>query len=265
MPDLADNTADMPDEFSKAVNDMTRQVYKETGLPVGSINKELVQKFATKFFEAVVSGYGSDLAAFDYDTPDHNMLLSLRKNVYQFSAAKNYQQLVELSKALVGDDGKLRSYREFKKFAGIINKEYVTTYLEAEYNFAVASSRSASQWVQIEANKQTLPLLKYDTVGDDRVRQSHRELDGVVRPVHDSFWDSYYPPNGWNCRCDVQQVYDVEVTPDNKLVVPDDVPPMFKFNPGKSAVVFPPGHPYYNGLPNNVMQEATFLIHKDGK
>ena len=42
---------------------------------------------------------------------------------------------------------------------------------------------------------------KYVTTGDDRVRQSHAMLEGVTLPKDHVFWTMFYPPNGWNCRC----------------------------------------------------------------
>ena len=39
-------------------------------------------------------------------------------------------------------------------------------------------------------------LLQYRTAGDDKVRPEHAELNGVTLPQSDSFWDTYYPPNG---------------------------------------------------------------------
>lgn len=42
---------------------------------------------------------------------------------------------------------------------------------------------------------------RYVTTGDDRVRPTHAALDGVTLPKDDVFWESFYPPNGWNCRC----------------------------------------------------------------
>ena len=42
---------------------------------------------------------------------------------------------------------------------------------------------------------------RYVTTGDDRVRPTHQALEGVTLPKDDPFWERFYPPNGWNCRC----------------------------------------------------------------
>jgi SPP1 gp7 family putative phage head morphogenesis protein len=42
---------------------------------------------------------------------------------------------------------------------------------------------------------------KYVTTGDERVRPEHASLDGVTLPKDDPFWQRFYPPNGWSCRC----------------------------------------------------------------
>ncbi|RDU53279.1 phage head morphogenesis protein [Helicobacter sp. MIT 00-7814] len=46
--------------------------------------------------------------------------------------------------------------------------------------------------------------LRYVCVGDNRVRQSHRALHGLILHRDDPFWQRNYPPNAWNCRCRVQ-------------------------------------------------------------
>ncbi|MDD6471780.1 MAG: phage minor head protein, partial [Bacteroidales bacterium] len=48
--------------------------------------------------------------------------------------------------------------------------------------------------------------LQYRTVRDSHVRPEHAALDGVTLPPSDPFWETYYPPNGWNCRCSAIQV-----------------------------------------------------------
>ncbi len=53
---------------------------------------------------------------------------------------------------------------------------------------------------------------EYLTVGDDRVREEHEVLDGIKRKKDDEFWDQFWPPNGWNCRCQAVAIYDDEVT-----------------------------------------------------
>lgn len=72
----------------------------------------------------------------------------------------------------------------------------------------------------------------YFTVGDDKVRPEHELIDGVSLPKGSSFWDTNYPPNGWNCRCQVIAEFEEQkiVRPPKEYLGPDKE---FNFNPGK--------------------------------
>ena len=122
--------------------------------------------------------------------------------------------------------------------------------MRTEYNYAVASSKTASKWQKFTDDKGTLPLLQYMTVGDSRVRAAHAKLDGIIKPVDDAFWDKYLPPNSWNCRCTVRQLADGEVTQTDSASLPQ-LTEMFSMNSGKQAVIFPKAHPYYSVDPGD--------------
>lgn len=185
------------------------------------------------------------------------MRQALDEDVFVFSALKTHAQLFEVSRMLTDKNGYLKSFDKFSKDVDSVVKNYNQNYLQAEYNFATTTAQQAANWAKIEENEDQY-YLQYRTARDDRVRYSHEELDGITLPPSDSFWDEFYPPNGWNCRC-----LAVEVRKDkykksnakaaikkgrigttkigkngkNKLAI-------FRFNPGKQKVIFPPNHPY---------------------
>lgn len=45
------------------------------------------------------------------------------------------------------------------------------------------------------------PYLRYSAVHDSRTRPVHLALDGLIYPIDHPFWDTWYPPNGFQCRC----------------------------------------------------------------
>lgn len=49
---------------------------------------------------------------------------------------------------------------------------------------------------------------EYVTVGDDRVRPEHVKLDGTKLPKDDPLWRTFWPPNGYNCRCQTIPIFD---------------------------------------------------------
>jgi len=48
---------------------------------------------------------------------------------------------------------------------------------------------------------------EYVTAGDDRVRPSHEALEGTTLPKDSPMWDSIWPPNGFCCRCDCNEIF----------------------------------------------------------
>jgi SPP1 gp7 family putative phage head morphogenesis protein len=215
-------------------------------------------KVAKKLTDGMYNGFGSDLVKADFLTPDYNMLKALRENVYTFSAAKNFQQTKLMSSLIIEGDNVL-TYPDFKKKAEKVFTTFNRQHLTAEYNSAISQGRMASRWIDIKDEEPILGKLEYDTVGDARVRPEHALLDGIVRPVGDTFWSTFYPPNGWNCRCDVIQLDDKPITSLKTRQRPDekDVPKEFRFNVGKTKRVYSAEHPYYKVQANEAEFKKT--------
>jgi SPP1 gp7 family putative phage head morphogenesis protein len=214
-----------------------------------SLDVKTYLKVADKLTSGVYKGYGKTLDTVLYLSEDYQMLYALRDNVFIFSGAKQYQQVRQMS-SLLTDNGKIVPFNEFKKQAKTVFDDYNKNYLNAEYNSAIAQSRTASQWQDIERTKGLFPYLQYQTAQDGRVRPEHAALNKIIKRVDDPFWSNYMPPNGWNCRCDVTQLDEGKVTNTENLVV-ENVPDAFKFNAGKDKIVFSKEHPYFDVEPRD--------------
>lgn len=97
----------------------------------------------------------------------------------------------------------------------------VRTHAQIAYN--------AAHWNQFQGDPD-LWGFEYVTAGDGRVRLEHERLDGMIRKKDDPIWQTVWPPNGWNCRCQVVAIYEkARQTPVPKSL---DVDEEFLFNPG---------------------------------
>jgi len=210
----------------------------------GHVDEALFKWTANELFTGVTKGFGGSFDQFYHTDPDYKMLAKLETDVHVFSAFKTYQQLRQVTDLLTDKEGNIKPFGQFKKDVEEIGNQFNVNWLNTEYNQAIASSQMASLWVDIEANQEALPFLKYHTAGDGRVRPAHALLSGIVKPVNDEFWNSYYPPNDWGCRCDVIQLATGEETNMKGRKLPT-LKPMFDTNTGKRGVVFPEKHPYY--------------------
>ncbi|MBB5334728.1 phage head morphogenesis protein [Chryseobacterium koreense] len=184
------------------------------------------------------------------------MLYKLQNDSFIFSGLKTHAQLMEAASLLRDENGKIRSFDSFAHEFNKINENYNQNYLEAEYQFAVSSSQQAANWANLDDSDRY--YLQYRTAFDDRVRESHAAMHNTTLPKDDPFWSSYYPPNGWRCRCTVVEVRRTryEMSDSEKAMKSGELATtqinkegknkleIFRFNPGAENKVFPPEHPY---------------------
>ena len=97
----------------------------------------------------------------------------------------------------------------FRKWLGADAIGWTSAYTELVFRMAVLGSYSKARWEEINDPDlgDEFGWLMYDAVNDDRTRKTHAALDGKAWEK-DEFPDEWYPPNGYNCRCEVRNLND---------------------------------------------------------
>lgn len=204
------------------------------------IDEQRRDKYAGILSEGVSKGW---TVAIDYDSPDTAMLEALQSNIFQFATAKSRAEIIELSKLLLDSNGRVRAIAAFVTEAQKIASDFQGRFLKVEYDNAINTSYLAARWTEFADDD----LLTFTTAGDDRVRQSHRELDGITLPKTHPFWRTFYPPLAWNCRCTVVVTLSKRKTAEKAIPwgAIDNVPEIFRSNFAIEGMAFPSSHPYY--------------------
>ena len=234
------------EQLKAAFKSMMKGLFRQKGASL-DINV-ITSKEAQAFIETHADVLNS---AFKQTKMSSTMRHSLEHSTYIFSGLKTFHELNEAFPSLVDEQGNKKPFERFLNDVQKVDKTYNEHYLRAEYNFTHAAADMAAKWEEFAEDGDHYNL-QYRTVGDDHVRPEHAALNGTTLPFSDAFWDSYYPPNGWNCRCTVVQVRKTKYpeTPHEEAykrgaeALANDTRGMFRFNPGKQGKAIPDYNPY---------------------
>lgn len=256
-----------PISFDRAKFDRAiRRLFDEKGFSPELLNTPEMREYIQETYNALDGAISGSIST---ETPEE-LTSALRENAFIFSGFKSYHAMREAGLSLTRDDGTVKSWSEFRSDVQLVDKKYNVNYLYAEYNHAVHTSQMAVKWNDFMRDGDRYNL-QYRTAGDDRVREAHAALDGVTLPPSDKFWDSYLPPNGWNCRCqtvqvlrdDYQQSDSAAAVAAGESCTSEPKQQIFRYNAGKRMTVFPPKHPYLPKGCGDCGKRVSFLWGKD--
>lgn len=203
---------------------------------------------AQEFIEAHASVLDS---SFKQVEMSEAMRRRLTRSDYIFSGMKTFHELNEAFPSLLDENGNRKPFERFLNDVRKIDSTYNSNYLRAEYNFVQSSAEMAAKWEQFMEDGDRYNL-QYRTANDGKVRPEHAALHNVTLPPSDPFWEEFYPPNGWNCRCTVVQVrkskYPAtdheEAMSLGELATSKDSKGIFRFNSGIEQKTIPDYNPY---------------------
>lgn len=266
-------TQKQTDELDKVTENLLQQVWNGHA---PSFYAPWFQAQLAILREGFISGYkqgeGMKLSAQDfdfaikYDSPNWNKINAMEANIIQFTAGKTLKmtrQLNEFAK-------QSKTFSEFRKQAEGITGAYNAAYLKTEYTQAKRVAAMAAIYYDLKSKTELYPYWKYITAGDSRVRESHLALDGKIAKHDSSFWNQFYPPNGWRCRCTVVPVTDAPtqeqaITEEEAIAALDDTnidkqgrseydrmkQGGFNSNQAEQAVIYKRNTEYVESFPEN--------------
>ena len=211
---------------------------------------------ASHLISGVNKGWGN--ITFGYNSPDYKLYERINDNVYLFSGAKTFQQ-TKLMSAEIVKDGKVRTYEEFKKSAGVIFDDFNEKYLRTEYSTALEGASGAKNWSKIQSEKHIFPYGRWITSEDATVCPICAPLNGMTMKVDSKIFKDTWTPLHYECHCHVLQVSKDDIEEgyetitgkrdlnkiEKHLTGLHEKNKVFKNNSGITGQVFTDSHPYF--------------------
>ncbi len=190
------------DKIKQLENQLWEALYNSNEtLPIES---KLIVEEATQLVKGLYSGWGDRVIEVSYTEPDTVALALMEQNAIEFAMSKTEARRI-VGENLFKDKEKLKlnSFSEFKKIASQKTKNFNANWLRTEYNLAVATGQTSAAYFRAVSEKQHIQYVKYLTVGDSNVRNSHQLLDGKIFKINEA--SKVWPPNDYGCRCTMEQ------------------------------------------------------------
>ncbi|GAB6392326.1 MAG: phage head morphogenesis protein [Treponematales bacterium] len=154
------------------------------------------------------------------------------------------------------------------------DKEYINWRIGVIYDTNTRTAYQAEHYRKQLEGADLRPIWIYNhdpSVANPRME--HLALDGKAFRYDDPFWDTYYPKNGWGCKCFVTTESEYEAKNNGREVCSSgedgeepDIPgvdwdkfdPTWKYNSGREALA--PNFDKYEHLPENTLKDiyATY-------
>jgi SPP1 gp7 family putative phage head morphogenesis protein len=112
-------------------------------------------------------------------------------------------------------------------------------YLETVFRTNLFSAYMAGRFRGLQAYADRIAFFRYVTMEDERVRPAHARMHGFTARPNDPIWAVWWPPNGYNCRCDIEPIWadDPEAGRLRPSRAPDVLPDKgFRANPALEAI-----------------------------
>lgn len=242
-------------EYSEEyIEALLRGIYQGSVNPI-NLSLDLYNATVRYLEKGMMQGFTEVASQVTWGGLDQHLIVSLSENVQMFSAAKTFQQTLEMSQALI-KNGDIATFKEFQEDARKIFDKYNVNYLRAEYDTAIAQAGNAAKWRDIQQKKTILPYLRRVAVGDGLVCPICSNLNGITLPVEHPLWNKIAGAAHFFCRCIEEQLIKEEGEENlysdekaQKAFESAGVPEAFQYNPGKQKEIFSTvgksKHPYF--------------------
>jgi hypothetical protein len=154
---------------------------------------------------------------------------------------------------------------------------YINWRIKLIYNTNMRTAYAAGQYRDNLENAEARPIWVYKSklVGKNR-RQEHIALHDKAFRYDDPFWNTYYPPNGWECKCRVTTKSEYGAKRDRITVSASDkkgnppalsgvdwksFDPTWQYNPAREALA--PNFNKYQNVPKTVLGKMQGNYNRD--
>ena len=114
------------------------------------------------------------------------------------SSIEQVEQVIKQVNKALSDGSTYADFKKALKDSDIILPDH---YLRNVFRTNIQTAYAYGRWIQQYKLKDKRPYLMYVAINDSRVRPAHLAMNRIILHIDHPFWLTWYPPNGFQCRC----------------------------------------------------------------